>query len=204
MSPRFIFATSNAGKAKEMAALLGGRAEILTLKDFPAIVMPEETGATFEENARQKAEHVAGITGLRCLADDSGLEVDALGGAPGVRSARYAPGSDADRMRALLAALEAVPDGARAARFRAAIALACPGRPTEVTEGRVEGSITRAPRGEHGFGYDPIFLVAGTDRTMAQLHLDKKSEISHRARAFAALLPSILREISLESGGAKP
>lgn len=195
MKPRILFATSNPGKAKELAALLGDRAIIETLADHPALVMPEETGETFEANARLKAEHCAAHTGRLCLADDSGLEVDALGGAPGVRSARYAPGSDVDRMQALLRALSEVPEGSRAARFRSAIALAGPGRPTEIAEGRVEGRVGLLPRGSHGFGYDPIFELPELGRTMAELSLAEKSAISHRARAFQNLLPAILQAL---------
>jgi len=130
---------------------------------------------------------VARLLGVPALADDSGLEVDALGGAPGVRSARYAEGSDRDRWEKLLAALEDVPQERRQARFVCAMALAAPGRETVVVRGTCEGEILRAPSGEGGFGYDPVFLPRGQSRTMAELHRDEKGAISHRGRALRAI-----------------
>jgi len=127
------------------------------------------------------------------LADDSGLAVDALGGAPGVRSARYAPGSDADRIAKLLAALAAVPDERRTARFVCAMVLAAPGADPIAREGTCEGRIGRDPRGDRGFGYDPVFVLAD-GRTMAELELAEKNRVSHRGRALEAMLPD-LREL---------
>lgn len=191
---RILIATHNPGKRREYADLLAGlSAEFLTLDEVGIHEDVEETGETFEANARLKAEAYAAMTGLITLADDSGLEVDALGGAPGVYSARYAPGPDSERYNKLLRELAAIPDGpARAARFRCAIALAVPGQPLQVTHGRVEGQIGREPRGSFGFGYDPIFLVAGYDGyTLAELEPVVKNRISHRARALEAMRPLI-------------
>lgn len=188
---RLVLATSNLGKAKEIQAALP---EVLveTLRDHPSLILPEETGATFAENAVLKAVHAAQVLGLPALADDSGLVVDALSGAPGVHSARYAPGSDADRSAKLLVALHGVPDHARAARFVCALAWVVPGAPPVVVEGKVEGRIGHTPRGAGGFGYDPVFLV-GPDhqRTMAELPVEEKNRVSHRGNALLALLPTL-------------
>jgi XTP/dITP diphosphohydrolase len=155
-----------------------------------------ETGATFTENARIKASAYAEASGVLTLADDSGLEVDALGGAPGVYSSRYAgPGaSDEDRYRKLLAELGGTPDEARTARFRCVVAVAAPGGDVRTAEGACEGRIGRAPRGENGFGYDPVFIVEGRGQTMAELTAGEKNALSHRARALEAARP-ILAEI---------
>jgi XTP/dITP diphosphohydrolase len=191
MGPVLILATGNPGKAREVQALLPN-VTVETLADHPEVLMPPEDGETFADNARLKAEHVARVLGVPALADDSGLVVEALGGAPGVRSARYAPGSDRDRCLALLAAMAEVPDGARAAHFACAMAFARPGAPTEVTSGRCAGDIGHAMVGEGGFGYDPIFVVRGADgRTMAQHTAAEKNAISHRARALAAMRPHL-------------
>jgi XTP/dITP diphosphohydrolase len=196
-SIKLLVATNNPGKIREYEALL---------EELPAgveITLParegldlevEESGQTFEENARLKAEAYAAASGLPALADDSGLEVDALGRAPGVRSARYGgPGaSDEDRYRKLLAALDGVPAGRRTARFRCVVALALPGGPVWTAEGRLEGQIGFTPRGEHGFGYDPVFVVAGYGgQTLAELEPGLKNRISHRARAVETALPGI-------------
>lgn len=184
---RLVVATTNEGKVVELrAGLIGVTVE--TLKDHPSIVMPEETGDTFEANARLKAEHVARVLGVPALADDSGLVVDALGGAPGVRSARYVDGSDRDRYLALLANLEGVE--ARSCRFVCAMALAVPGSATRVEAGACEGQIGRAPRGEGGFGYDPVFVVED-GRTMAELSVAEKNGRSHRGRALAKMRPHL-------------
>jgi XTP/dITP diphosphohydrolase len=154
----------------------------------------EETEDTLEGNARLKALAGARGTGLWTVSDDSGLFVDALGGAPGVRSARYVAGTDADRNQALLQAMEAVPDAERGAAFRCVLALASPGGEVRYAQGECRGSILRAPRGTRGFGYDPVFLVRELGRTMAELDLAEKGRISHRARALDALEP-LLREL---------
>ncbi|MCB9653921.1 MAG: RdgB/HAM1 family non-canonical purine NTP pyrophosphatase [Deltaproteobacteria bacterium] len=210
---RLILATQNRGKARELTALLPG-IQVETLADHPELEMPEETGETFEENARQKAEHVAGVLAARAaqaastglptpivLADDSGLVVDALPGLLGVRSRRYGPGTDLDRCHKLLAALSDHPAAERrSARFVCAAALVVAGAPTIVVRGEVEGRIAEKPSGENGFGYDPIFMPIGFDSTMACLSLEEKQAISHRGRALAQLLPHIQRHFSLEPG----
>lgn len=183
---QLFFATGNAGKAREIRSLLPG-VEVLTLAERP-LAMPEETGETFEANAVLKAEAAATTLGIPAIADDSGLEVDALGGAPGVRSARYAPGTDADRYRALLSALDGRAD--RAARFVCAMALARPGHRTITVRGTCEGRIGEAPRGEGGFGYDPVFVLED-GRTMAELSREEKNARSHRGAALAALRPHL-------------
>jgi XTP/dITP diphosphohydrolase len=155
----------------------------------------EEDGETFAANAAKKAREVAAAAGLPALADDSGLEVDALDGAPGVRSARYAGAGhdDAANNRRLLAELAGVPTARRTARFRCAVALADPRGPlgdtVEIREGACAGVILESPRGHNGFGYDPLFLYPELGRTFAELSLEEKGRLSHRARALAAMLP---------------
>lgn len=183
---RLLLATGNQGKAREIRALLPGW-EVLTLAERP-VDMPEEVGESFEAIAIAKAEAAAAAHGLLTLADDSGLEVDALGGAPGVRSARYAPGSDADRNRALLAALEGETD--RRARFVCALAWVAPGRAPEAVRGTCEGHIAVEPIGEGGFGYDPVFMLED-GRTMAMLSAEEKNARSHRSAALRAALPRL-------------
>lgn len=201
---RLLVATHNAGKIREIAALLGEGVEIETLIDHPELQAAEETGATFADNARQKAEHAARALGIAALADDSGLVVDALDGAPGVRSARYAPGTDADRVTKLLTVLQGVEPERRTARFVCAMAFSAPGASTVITEGLVEGRIALAPRGEGGFGYDPVFEVEGGTETMAELEPSRKNLISHRARALEAMRPALLAHFSLVLGGRRP
>ncbi len=200
---KLLIASNNPGKVREYEELLAAEALPLELT-FPAQEGLDldvvESGATLEENAILKAQAYASASGLPTLADDSGLEVDALGGAPGVRSARYAgPGTgDADRYRKLLAAMEGVPPQGRAARFRCVVAVALPGGCLETAEGRCEGHIGYEPRGEHGFGYDPVFVVDGAGgKSMAELQPEVKNRISHRARAFKAAVP-ILKRLLLD------
>jgi len=177
------------------------------LAAFPPLDEPAETGETFAENARQKARYYARATGCWCLADDSGLAVDALGGAPGVRSARYAAerfGPDADRpardaanTAKLLEAMRDVPDERRTARFVCHFALADPDRVLLDAGGQVEGIITRRPRGTNGFGYDPVFHVPSHGKTAAEMPPEEKNAISHRGRAarrFAEQLAAFLQE----------
>lgn len=187
---KLLIATNNPGKIREYTELLAGLPVTLTFPTQEGLRLEvEESGDTFEENARLKAVAYTRASGLLTLADDSGLEVDALGGAPGVWSARYAGAlaSDADRYRKLLAALAQVPAGKRCARFRCVVALAQPTGAVDTAEGSCEGEIGFAPRGEHGFGYDPIFVVTGYGgQTMAELPSQLKNQISHRARALAA------------------
>jgi XTP/dITP diphosphohydrolase len=198
-----VLATSNHGKIQELRALLAdlpvqflSAAEVLG--EQPSIV---EDGATFEANALIKARAVARATRTLALADDSGLEVDALGGRPGVRSARFAHerATDAENNAALLRALENIEEGARGARFRCVLSLVNPWQESEVyvAEGSCEGSIARAPRGNGGFGYDPLFVVAGQDgKAMAELSEDDKNKVSHRARAVAALRGILLKLVN--------
>lgn len=201
---RLLVGTNNPGKVHEYEDLLTDLPASLDVT-FPAqeglTLEVEESGDTFEENARIKALAYAQASGLVSLADDSGLEVDALSGAPGVHSARYAgpDATDTDRYRKLLDALADIPRGQRGARFRCVVAIALPDGTIYTADGSCEGEISFAPRGKHGFGYDPVFVVKGySGRTMAELPPDVKNEISHRARALVAIQP-ILRKLLLES-----
>jgi len=192
---KLVVATSNQGKIAELASLLPGEVELFSLNDL-RLVSPVEDGATFLENALIKARAAAAATGLTAIADDSGLEVDAINGAPGVHSARYAgpEADDADNNARLLAALSGVPAAARGARFRSAVALVLPDMVELTACGAVEGRIGVAPRGEHGFGYDPLFELDDPDAarfrnmTMAELTTADKNRISHRGRAYRNLL----------------
>ena len=187
---KVVLATKNAGKAKEIGRMLeGSGVEIISLEGFPEVELPPETGKTMKENALLKARAAAGATGLPALADDSGLEVDFLGGAPGVYSARYSgeKATDEENRKKLLRELEGVPAGRRAARFRCAIALVGFDAEEHLFEGVFEGLIAEAPRGTGGFGYDPVFFVPEAGRTAAELAPDEKNRISHRARALDAL-----------------
>lgn len=197
-----LLATRSAGKVRELRALCAGDEwSWVGLDAFPDLAEPEEAGATFAENARLKALYYARCTGMGALADDSGLCVDALGGAPGVHSARYAgtPRDDAANNRKLVQALAGVPDERRTARFVCAMAFAEPGRVLLETDGRVEGRIVDAPRGTNGFGYDPHFYFPPAHRTLAELSPDEKNSVSHRSRALRAMLAR-LRELA-EDGG---
>ena len=202
---RLVIATNNAGKLGEFRELLAPAGfELVTPTELGFEFEVEETGATFRENAALKATAAARLTGLLSLADDSGLEVDALGGLPGVVSARYAgrgrtaAGMDPDEQcRIVLRELEGVPDERRTARFRAVIAIADPAGAVRYAEGVFEGRIGHELRGEHGFGYDPIFVVAGRDVTSAELPPDEKNEISHRGQAARKAL-EILKELANE------
>ncbi|MEO8444740.1 MAG: RdgB/HAM1 family non-canonical purine NTP pyrophosphatase [Gammaproteobacteria bacterium] len=189
--PELVLASSNAGKVREFQALLGGAWRVRSQSEF-GVEPVEETGDTFLANALLKARHAAGVAGLPALADDSGLEVDALGGAPGVRSARYAgPGADdAANNARLLAALAGVPEARRSARYRCVLVwMAAPddARPL-VAEGVWEGRILSAPRGANGFGYDPLFLDPVTGLAAAELAPATKDARSHRGQALARLL----------------
>ncbi len=184
---RLIFATNNAHKLGEVQALLGDAFELVTLRECGITEDIPETADTLEGNALQKARYVYEKTGMDCFADDTGLEVDALGGAPGVHSARYATdGHDfAANNRLLLKNLEGITD--RTARFRTVIALILDG--VEYTfEGRVEGTIATAESGSEGFGYDPLFVPSGEIITFAQMSVEAKNAISHRGRAVAKLV----------------
>jgi XTP/dITP diphosphohydrolase len=197
-SARLLLATSNPHKVDELGAILAHllpdwHLALSGAADFPAIAPPEETGDTFEANARLKARFYADHTGLLTLADDSGLVVDALAGRPGVQSARYAP-TTAARIERVLRELDDVPADRRAARFVCCAALADPGGGETVRSGTVEGRINLAPLGAEGFGYDPIFELpeppyAGL--TLAQVPAAAKNQLSHRYRALAALAPRL-------------
>jgi XTP/dITP diphosphohydrolase len=186
-----VVATRNAGKLKEIRRLLAEHdIDILGLEDFPEIPEVVEDGLTFAANARKKAETVAALTRRACLADDSGLVVEALGGRPGVHSARYA-GPDADdtaNNRKLLEELSGVDEQHRQAAFCCVMALCLPGEETRLFEGRVSGRILGALRGDGGFGYDPLFLVPEYGRTMAELSLEIKNRISHRGQALRQVI----------------
>lgn len=189
---RLLIATRNLGKLREYEELLGGLPIDLTYLDSEGIAEDvEETGSSFAENAVQKARQYALVSGLTALADDSGLEVDALGGEPGVHSARYAgpEATDEDRYRLLLDKMRDIPRDERGARFRCVIALAEPGGQTFTAEGICEGGIAFAPQGHFGFGYDPVFYLPGYDKTMGQLPPEEKSRISHRAKAAQGIRP---------------
>jgi len=200
--PRIVLATGNRGKLREVRAILadlGADLDVVGLDAFPDVVLPEE-GDDYAANALAKARAAAQATGLPALGDDSGLEVDALGGAPGVRSARYGgPELDSTARNAkLLAALRGVPPEERTARFVCIAALALPGGRTETARGECSGRILEAPRGEGGFGYDPVFQPEGHDASMAELPEPDKNRLSHRARAFTALQPAPSRVLPPE------
>jgi XTP/dITP diphosphohydrolase len=187
-----VIASGNAGKVREFGRLLADLG--LEAQPQPEGLEVEETGSTFAENARLKAEAVARATGCWALADDSGLSVDALGGAPGVHSARYAD-TDTARIQRLLQELAdagATTPSARSAQFTAALALASPeGEVVLEVEGICPGTILEAPRGEGGFGYDPVFFVPEAKLTFAEMPHSQKAELGHRGRAFAALKPQL-------------
>ena len=182
-----MLATGNHAKAREMAALLDGIPfRILHLADFPGIALPPEGETSYAENALGKARAVASATGEMALADDSGIEVNALRGRPGVLSARYGGAglSDPERCRVMLEEMTGVPTERRGARFRCLIAIVCPQRGRETTvEGVVEGVLLDAPRGAGGFGYDPIFLYPPLGKSFAEIPEDEKNRVSHRAQA---------------------
>lgn len=185
-----LIATNNAGKAKEFEALFAKKGfKVKTLRDFPEIPEVEETGVTFEENARLKAETIARRLNMLVLADDSGLKVDALDGAPGVFSARYAGEfkSDAANNAKLMHELTGVSKEERTAQFHCILALALPGKDSLVVEGEVEGIILTIPKGDNGFGYDPLFFVESKGKTMAELTQEDKNTLSHRAVALEKL-----------------
>jgi XTP/dITP diphosphohydrolase len=202
-----VMATRNPGKVRELQALLHATGTtLLSLADFPEIPEIPEVGASFAENAATKAQMVARLTGHPALADDSGLAVDALRGAPGVFSARYAqdrtaprPPTDSDNWRKLLDEMQDIPWEQRDARFICEIALALPDGRLFAAHGECQGKIALAPAGDHGFGYDPVFWVPEHHATMAQLGPAIKNQISHRAKALAAfrdLLVSVLDELT--------
>lgn len=191
--PDLLIATNNAGKVRELRALLAGlpQLRLVTPAELGLALDPPETGSTYADNAAIKAHAFAQATGLPALADDSGLEVAALNGAPGVHSARYSPqpgANDADRRQYLLQQLATLGQPQPwAARFVSVVCLALPDGTTHSAEGECRGEIIAHERGSGGFGYDPIFIVEGTGRTMAELSFDDKNQCSHRARAVQGL-----------------
>ncbi len=197
-----LIATHNVGKLREFAAILADlNLRLYSLADLGITSAIAETGQTFAENARLKAEGYLALSGLPTLADDSGLEVAALGGAPGVHSARYGGVTGAAQLQYLLDQLAGVPWHQRLARFVCVIALAHPQRPTELVEGTLPGVIEFAPRGSGGFGYDPLFYVLDEDATLAEISPERKNQISHRAqaaRAARAVLERWQREAAQE------
>jgi XTP/dITP diphosphohydrolase len=191
---KLLIATQNLGKVREFRRLLSPLgAELCFPSELGLELEVLEDGATYVDNARKKAEAFARASGLLTLADDSGLEVDALDGAPGVRSARYTEGHDGDRVTALLTQLLEVPWEQRTARFRCVVVIITPEGESYTTEGVCEGQIALEPVGEGGFGYDPVFYLARYGCTMAQLPQDEKNRISHRGRAAEAALPILGR-----------
>lgn len=199
--PSLLIGTQNSGKVVEIKRILGGiPAELTSLNDLPEIAPPIEDGATFLDNAVIKAMYYFEQSGIMTMADDSGLEVDALSGAPGVRSARYGGEglNDSDRIALVLEQMRGVADDKRSARFRCVIAVAGFGMPNGyiTAEGVVDGMIMREPRGDNGFGYDPIFVPDGEVRTTAELSESEKDALSHRGIALRSLKLDLLEILS--------
>jgi len=197
---KLLLATNNRGKARELKELLRELPFELVLPGELGITAEvDETGSSLEENARLKATVLAKESRLLALADDSGLEVDALGGEPGPLSARYAGegASDKDRLEYLLAKLKGVPREKRTARFRCVIAIATPEGKVELCFGECQGLITFGPSGEKGFGYDPVFYFPGLEKTMAELSLDVKNKVSHRGAAVREAVKYLRRKYNL-------
>jgi XTP/dITP diphosphohydrolase len=188
---RLLIATTNRGKLREIRHVLAGvPVDIISLDAFPDIAEPEETGATFAENAREKALYYMRASGLPTVAEDSGLEVDALDGAPGVQSARFGGGAHVpydEKFRLIHEALAARPEAPRTARFVCALAFGRQGQIAFEATGTIEGAIAIAPRGSDGFGYDPIFFYPPLGKTLAELSQDQKAAVSHRGQAFRRL-----------------
>ncbi|MGB3095803.1 MAG: RdgB/HAM1 family non-canonical purine NTP pyrophosphatase [Candidatus Deferrimicrobiaceae bacterium] len=193
---KLLIATRNRGKAAEIKALLGlgqqKNVEVLTLPDLPTASEPREEGKTFAENARKKALHYAKEYKILCIADDSGLSVEALGGLPGVLSARYAGAQATDEKNIALLLEELSPSPKPwSAAFLCVAAAALPGRVIAEATGRVDGEIVSVPRGESGFGYDPVFRVKGSPKTMAELTTEEKNKISHRGQSIRILMEEL-------------
>jgi XTP/dITP diphosphohydrolase len=194
---KLLVATQNPGKIREFRLLLAAlEADICFPPDLGLHLVVPEDGETYIDNASQKALTYARASGLLALADDSGLEVDALNGAPGVHSARYTPGHDVDRVGALLAHMREVPWEQRTARFRCVVVVASPDGEAYSAGGVCEGRIAFEPAGQGGFGYDPVFFLHEYNCTMAQLSQEEKNRISHRARAVESALPILRRFIA--------
>ena len=204
---KLVLATRNPHKVSELRRILAEAGlpdvELVGVEAFPGVEDVRETGITFEENATLKAQAVASATGVAAIADDSGLCVDVLGGAPGVFSARWSGvhGDDLANLRLLLAQLADVPAAHRGAHFGCAAVLALPDGSVRVAEGRVEGTLLTEPRGRGGFGYDPIFVPTGHTRTTAEMSAAEKNAISHRGRAFRAIVPAVRELLGTAEGG---
>jgi XTP/dITP diphosphohydrolase len=195
---KILVASTNPGKLKELREMLGGDIEWVGLSDFPNVGEIEEDGKTFAENARKKAIGYAKATGLWTLADDSGLVIDAMGGQPGVKSARFSGDKEASRglldhknMAKVLTLLQGAPKEKRTARFMCCLCLASPEKVLIETEGKLEGVITNEQAGENGFGYDPIFFVPELNKTVAQMTSVEKNAISHRGNAIRKFKPKL-------------
>jgi XTP/dITP diphosphohydrolase len=194
---KLLVATTNPGKMREIAGILAGiPVDLATLSDFPDLDEPEETGATFAENARLKALYYHQATGLPSVADDSGLEIAALDGAPGVHSARWEGTDYAVKFRKIYELLKARDARRSAARFVCRVALADGGHIVYEAEGVIDGTIADEPRGDRGFGYDPIFYYPPLGRTTAELERDLKATVSHRGKAFSALRDYLAGRVS--------
>ncbi|HEX2444753.1 MAG TPA: RdgB/HAM1 family non-canonical purine NTP pyrophosphatase [Vicinamibacterales bacterium] len=192
---RLLVATTNLGKMGEIREILEQLdIELGTLADHPGIAEADETGSTFAENARMKAIHYARATGLTTVAEDSGLAIDALDGAPGIHSARYNGGTYAEKFAHLFAELDRRGAANSSARFVCALTLVRDGQVVFETQGTVEGHITREPRGTNGFGYDPIFIYPPYGRTLAEVSTDEKLTVSARGKAFRALREYLIRD----------
>lgn len=194
---KVLVATANRHKVEEIGEILRGfPVELVDLRDFPPVDPPAETGSNYYENALLKARFYSAHTGLPALADDSGLEVDALDGAPGLYSARFGSESmpHSEKIQLVLKLLGERTDAERSARFRCCCVLAYPDRPEHIVqcEETCEGTIANAPRGEAGFGYDPIFLVGGGPRTMAELSAEEKHAVSHRGKSLRGLFQQVI------------
>jgi len=195
-APRLVLATANPHKVIELSRILAAErveVELASLGDFSGAPDVAETGATFADNSLLKARAAAAYTGLPSVADDSGLCCDALGGLPGVLSARWsgAHGDNASNLRLLLDQLSDVPDERRGAQFRCVAALVLPSGREQLSEGTLRGRLIREPRGSNGFGYDPIFVPAGEERSTAEMQAAEKDAISHRGRPLRGLAPAI-------------
>ncbi|WP_418790778.1 XTP/dITP diphosphatase [Phosphitispora sp. TUW77] len=207
MVKKIILATGNQGKVRELREILGDNdIEILSLRDFSEIGEIVEDGSTFEENALKKAKTVAEAVGLTAVADDSGLEVDFLEGAPGVYSARFAGtgNNDLENNLKLLSLMKDVPDRQRTARFRCVIAVVTPSGETYTADGTCEGMIAREMSGDNGFGYDPLFFLPDYGKTFAQLEPEIKNRISHRGKALArieSVLAEVIERVEMEQCG---
>ncbi len=194
---KLVLATANPHKVQEIRQILSpvSELEIVSLRDFANAPELEESADSFEGNACMKARQCAQFTGLPSLADDSGLVIDALGGRPGIYSARYAPTAH-ERIERVLNEMQAISDEKRTARFIAVVALVRPDGAVLTREGRCEGRIARECRGQGGFGYDPIFFLPQYEQTMAELAEEEKNRISHRGRALQAIMPDLLSFIA--------